>query len=171
MNKLTQNKIGKKGFTLIEMLVIILIVGVLAAIALPEYKNAVEKTRTSQAKTFLNAIYKNYQLCLVERSKSQCTKVAADDNIFTNGDIQIQGQSTTTCMSGANICVNEDHWQYAAKGTELSSSGLINGYRTNNKSTILYTIQLNVNTGGLQCIDGTEKFCESLCDANPCTVE
>jgi len=45
-----------KAFTLIELLVVVLIIGVLSAIALPQYRKSVEKSKSVQAITLLKAI-------------------------------------------------------------------------------------------------------------------
>jgi len=50
-------KQNKKGFTLIEILVVVLIIGILAGIALPQYKKAVLKSRFAAIKNMTRAIY------------------------------------------------------------------------------------------------------------------
>lgn len=45
-----------KGFTLLEMLVVSLIIGILASIALPKYQLAVEKSRATEGITILRSL-------------------------------------------------------------------------------------------------------------------
>ena len=47
---------NKKGFSLLELLVVILIIGILAAIALPQYQLAVDKARYAKIMGFTEAI-------------------------------------------------------------------------------------------------------------------
>lgn len=51
----------QKGFTLIEVLVVVLIIGILTSVALPQYQKAVMRARFAQMVVANNAIY-NAQL-------------------------------------------------------------------------------------------------------------
>ncbi len=46
----------KKGFTLLELLVVVIIVGILASIAIPQYVKITEKSRASEARSILGTI-------------------------------------------------------------------------------------------------------------------
>ncbi len=58
MKEKTQNKQKnhKLGFTLLELLVVVLIIGILASIALPQYRKSVEKAKLSEALINLKTI-------------------------------------------------------------------------------------------------------------------
>jgi type IV pilus assembly protein PilA len=48
---------GKKGFTLIELMIVVAIIGILAAIAIPNFMRFQAKSKQSEAKTNLGGIF------------------------------------------------------------------------------------------------------------------
>ena len=50
-------KKGKKGFTLIELMIVVAIIGILAAIAIPNFLQFQAKSKQSEAKSNLGAIF------------------------------------------------------------------------------------------------------------------
>ena len=88
----------KKGFTLIEMLVVVLIIGILASIALPQYKRAVEKSKASEALIILKSLRDQQAMCYLEKGEDsfECEQGDGENNLFTYANI-LSGDSDPDC--------------------------------------------------------------------------
>jgi prepilin-type N-terminal cleavage/methylation domain-containing protein len=68
--------VGKSGFTLIEMLVVVMIIGVLSTIAVPQYFKVVERNKTTEAVNLFLAMKKS-QDSYYAKYNSFCTGAVA----------------------------------------------------------------------------------------------
>ncbi len=72
---------GQEGFTLVEMMVVIIIVGILAAVAVPLYTGYVEKSKITEATSIIGAVITSEKLEM-QRVPAQGFYSAADRAAF-----------------------------------------------------------------------------------------
>lgn len=76
------------GFTLIELMVVIAIIGILAAVALPVYQNYIIKSQVSRAMGEASNLRTNIDSCLLNgnlllgNAENQCPILASGSNIL-----------------------------------------------------------------------------------------
>ncbi|WP_445363139.1 type IV pilin protein [Microbulbifer sp. ANSA003] len=91
------------GFTLIEVLVVVAIIGILGAIAYPSYMDSVRKSNRAEAKTELNDVAQRLQRCFTAFSAyddANCSvagEISSGNTLSTENDLySISGVLTAT---------------------------------------------------------------------------
>jgi prepilin-type N-terminal cleavage/methylation domain-containing protein len=81
---------NKKGFTLLELLIVIIIIGILASIALPQYTSTIEKARSGEAVINIGSI-----------------RVALDRYWYQNSALPANNNFLALDIDDPNIIVNK----------------------------------------------------------------
>lgn len=76
----------KKGFTLIELIVVIAIIGVLAAILVPAMLGYVRKSKITTANTTAKSIYNAFNTALVDLDTTDESVTLTDSSAWVNGN-------------------------------------------------------------------------------------
>lgn len=99
----------KRGFTLIEVLVVVLIIAILAAVAVPQYQKAVAKSRFVQTMTVTRTIY-NSALQYYLANGVYPTSQAKELDVFVGESVSGAGNYIT--INSDIYCVLEEQRVY-----------------------------------------------------------
>ncbi len=101
-----------QGFTLIELMIVVAIIGVLTATAIPTYQNYIKKTEVASALATLKALLTPAELWYLEKNslaiadKSEIlTYIGATKTMNPLGELDIGAANTLTFRFGDNASI------------------------------------------------------------------
>ncbi|MGH7172695.1 MAG: pilin [Gemmataceae bacterium] len=142
----------QKGFTLIELMIVIAIIGILAAIAIPAYQNYTIRAQVSEANSIIGGVETAFDECYA--NKGSATSCGTLPDVGINSSIIGTYVSTVTMTGGvikvsygtnANAKVLNKYMEFAPFASPNGDiSWVCDGYTTTNP-----------NTNGLTAIAGS----------------
>jgi prepilin-type N-terminal cleavage/methylation domain-containing protein len=131
----------RKGFTLVELAVVIVIIGVLAAFGVPRFLQSVEKSKAAEAFNYLSAIQGSEERYLAQNGQYAGTISSLDVQLptpqyFTVGTITTSNDGTGNPTWSLMLTRNANSsYQYTVNWTQL-------GFDTSSTSTIMQYPQI-----------------------------
>ena len=135
LNRKKGRNLLEKGFTLVELMIVIVIVGILSAIALPNFLNQTKKAAATEAKQQVSSIFKQAHTYVLE--KGSLGTVDSDCSDYAG--------TLTTVAEGAG-------YSYACAGTQTAFTVTATG-DTSNTNTNGVEVKLTGN-----CDKGTSEI-------------
>lgn len=107
-------KNNKKAFTLIELLVVVLIIGILSAVALPQYTFAVEKARFAEAQSNIASLQRAVDIWLLENGYPSSSFRFLGDSANASGELAVDLESGLDCSAWGGIACAGKNFIYTA---------------------------------------------------------
>ena len=112
---------NKKGFTLMEMLIVVAIIAVLVAIAIPVFNGALTKSKEAADVANVRALYAEWQVGILTENKN----IPTDKDAFLKGPDN--GDKTTLNYETKFTKVNDKDNTFQYKADKLTDGNDANG--------------------------------------------
>jgi len=135
-------KQAQKGFTLIELMIVVAIIGILAAVAIPQYQNYIAKTQVSRVMAETGALRTAIESCMMEGT-IECELGWTNSNIIGNNET---GNGTSNANNFSDDGVSQEGLKVEydlADGTASIEAGFGNASSAIRGNKLTWTRQGN----------------------------
>lgn len=91
---------AQKGFTLIELMIVVAIIGILAAVAIPQYQNYIAKSQMTRVVGELSALKSAAEVAVTEGKEVVLTEANVGTDFATKASL---GYTTSSLLSGVVV--------------------------------------------------------------------
>lgn len=145
---------NKKGFTLVELLIVVLIIGVLSGIALPQYRKVVARSRFTRAQVMAKSIYDSVERYLAVWGKDSWYDLPVDKRKLSRLDIG------ATRLLPAGFSLNDSTNTISGGGFSYQWLG----------STVGITATSGAYTGAVIVYTGNSFNCQTDVNGEACAI-
>jgi prepilin-type N-terminal cleavage/methylation domain-containing protein len=128
----------RKGFTLIELIVVVIIVAIMATFAIPQYLSATERAKSGKARNAMGLIAQAEKLYRADKDLYLAVNSSTTDNAAF---VPSSGTSLNDYVELSGI-VKDTDWVYVVTSTDLTENFLITATRQSGPANTRGTITL-----------------------------